>query len=111
MCLGIPGQVLEMPEAGGHLAKVDVAGVRRLINVELVKEDGLAIGDWVLIHVGFAMSIIDEEEANSTFEGLQMMGQVWFDDMDALRGSTAHSDPQEEVDEQVLTPETITGGA
>ncbi|MGH9121644.1 MAG: HypC/HybG/HupF family hydrogenase formation chaperone, partial [Acidimicrobiales bacterium] len=76
---------------------------------ELVKEDGLSIGDWVLIHVGFAMAIIDEEEANSTLEGLQMMGQVWFDDMDALRGSEAHSE-QEHVELEVLTPETITGG-
>ena len=63
MCLGIPGQVVELSGAHEHLARVDVNGVGRTINIGLLEDEDLRCGDWVLIHVGFAMSKIDEEEA------------------------------------------------
>ena len=84
MCLGIPGQVVELVEAHEHLAKVDVAGVRRTINIGLLEDEGIVPGDWVLIHVGFAMSKIDEEEAQLALEGLQLMGQAYEDEVDAV---------------------------
>ncbi|HEX4245874.1 MAG TPA: HypC/HybG/HupF family hydrogenase formation chaperone [Acidimicrobiales bacterium] len=87
MCLGIPGQVVERNPDNEHLAKVDVAGVRRMINIGLLEDVGVAIGDWVLIHVGFAMSKIDEAEAERALHGLQLMGQAYTDEVDALRES------------------------
>jgi hydrogenase expression/formation protein HypC len=87
MCLGIPGQVVARDPDNEHLAKVDVAGVRRMINVGLLEDEGVAIGDWVLIHVGFAMSKIDEAEADRALQGLQLMGQAYNDEVDALRQS------------------------
>jgi hydrogenase expression/formation protein HypC len=81
MCLGIPGQVAEFVVDNPDLAKVDIAGVRRTINVALLSEEGLEVGDWVLIHVGFAMARIDEEEARLAFEGLQLMGQAFDDEV------------------------------
>ncbi|MGI8493193.1 MAG: HypC/HybG/HupF family hydrogenase formation chaperone [Acidimicrobiales bacterium] len=87
MCLGIPGQVVELVDDNDHLAKVDVAGVRRMINIGLLEDEDVSIGDWVLIHVGFAMSKIDEGEASRAMEGLQLMGQAYTDEIDALRDS------------------------
>ncbi|PZS21324.1 MAG: HypC/HybG/HupF family hydrogenase formation chaperone [Acidimicrobiales bacterium] len=87
MCLGIPGQVVEFVSDNQHLAKVDVAGVRRMINIGLLEDEGLTTNDWVLIHVGFAMSKIDEAEADRALEGLQLMGQAYTDEVDALRES------------------------
>jgi hydrogenase expression/formation protein HypC len=75
MCLGIPGQVVGFVEETDQLAKVEVTGVTRNINIGLVRDEGLKVGDWVLIHVGFAMSIIDEEEANLALEGLRLLGE------------------------------------
>ena len=74
MCLGVPGRVTEFVDPARHLAKVEVSGVRRTINVGLVLPDGLEIGDWVLIHVGFALSKIDEVEAARTLEYLEGLG-------------------------------------
>ena len=87
MCLGIPGQVVERDPDNQHLAKVDVAGVRRMINIGLLQDEGVTIGDWVLIHVGFAMSKIDEDEADRALQGLQLLGQAYTDEVDALRDS------------------------
>jgi hydrogenase expression/formation protein HypC len=87
MCLGIPGQVMEVDTDNPHLARVDVAGVRRTINIGLLEDDGLRTGDWVLIHVGFAMAIIDELEAQRALEGLQLMGQAYEEELDAVRAS------------------------
>lgn len=73
MCLAIPGQVVEITDEAHSLARVNVAGVHRVVNVGLLGssgEDGVVPGDWVLIHVGFAISRIDEEEAEQTFEFL-----------------------------------------
>ena len=64
MCLAIPGQIVEVVDEPNRLAQVDVAGVQRNVNIGLLDEDGgVGEGDWVLIHVGFAMSKVDEEEA------------------------------------------------
>ena len=81
MCLGIPGQIIEFVDPGHQLARVDVSGVRRTINVGLVLPDGLREGDWVLIHVGFALSIIDEAEARRTTEFLTQLGEGYFDEV------------------------------
>ncbi len=84
MCLGIPGQVIEIVDDANNIAKVDVSGVRRNVNVALVRPDGIGPGDWVLIHVGFAMSKIDEAEAQETLGVLQMMGSVYTDELEML---------------------------
>jgi len=84
MCLGIPGQIIEFVDEANYIAKVDVSGVRRNISVALVHPDGIDIGDWVLVHVGFAMSKIDESEAQETLRLLEQMGQMYDDELDAL---------------------------
>ncbi|MHB1535161.1 MAG: HypC/HybG/HupF family hydrogenase formation chaperone [Acidimicrobiales bacterium] len=93
MCLGIPGRVVEMIEDNDHLAKVDVAGVRRMINIGLLEDEGLEVDDWVLIHVGFAMARIDHAEADRAMEGLRLMGQAYTDEVDALRDSQTEDIP------------------
>jgi len=87
MCLGIPGEVVELIDSKGHLAKVDVAGVRRNINIELLEDDNVAPGDWVLIHVGFAMAKIDQAEAQRALASLQLMGQAYTDEVQAVVAS------------------------
>jgi len=87
MCLGIPGQVVEMVDDANSIAKVDVSGVRRNVNVLLVRPEGIEPGDWVLIHVGFAMSKIDEAEARATMKALEMMGQAYANELDMLHTS------------------------
>ena len=75
MCLAIPGRIVSMgPEP--HLAVVEVSKVRRQINVDLLKDAALAVGDWVLIHVGFAMARIDEQEAALTLQILKELGEA-----------------------------------
>ena len=87
MCLGIPGQVVEMVDDTFSIAKVDVSGVKRNVNVSLVASEGIAPGDWVLIHVGFAMSKIDEQEAQETLQLLQHMGAIYTDELKQLHQS------------------------
>ena len=87
MCLGIPGQIVELLPEHEHLAKVDVSGVGRTINIGLLEDEQLVPGDWVLIHVGFAMSKIDEEEARLALASLQMMGEAYTDEVEALMSS------------------------
>jgi hydrogenase expression/formation protein HypC len=90
MCLGIPGQVVQIVDLDEHKAVADVDGVRREINVGLVMGDagGISVGDWVLIHVGFAMSKIDEEEAERTLSFIKELGSVYDDELDQFREST-----------------------
>ncbi len=90
MCLGIPGQLVEIVDEEEHRGIADVDGVRREINIGLVMGEagGINIGDWVLIHVGFAMSKIDEEEAQKTLDFLKLMGSVYDDELDQLRMDT-----------------------
>jgi hydrogenase expression/formation protein HypC len=89
MCLAIPGQVVEVVDEANRLAKVDVAGVRRNVNVGLLDEDGNSAvpGDWVLIHVGFAISKVDEEEALATRKLLEGMGTDYEQELEELKAS------------------------
>ena len=87
MCLAIPGKVVEFVTETPHLALVEVSGVKRQVNVDLLTDEGLGLGDWVLIHVGFAMSKIDEDEARRALEGLQLLGRELTDELDALAAS------------------------
>jgi len=92
MCLGIPGQLKEFSDVHEHLALVDVSGVTRIINIGLLEDEQLKSGDWVLIHVGFAMSKIDEEEAALALASLKMMGQAYEEELEALWSSKISSD-------------------
>jgi len=89
MCLGIPGQLVEWVDREHHIAKASVSGVRRNVNVGLLAEgeDAVDVGDWVLIHVGFAMSRIDEAEAQATREFLETLGDPWEQELADLRTS------------------------
>ncbi len=89
MCLAIPGQVVAMADATNQLATVDVVGVRRNVNVSLLADEhgGVAPGDWVLIHVGFALSRVDEEEAQATLRLLAEMGEQYEQELADLRAS------------------------
>lgn len=84
MCLGVPGRIVEITSVENQLAVVDVEGVRRTINVGLIVDEGVTAGDWVLIHVGFALSKIDEQEAQATLAFLAAMGDPYTDELDAL---------------------------
>ena len=90
MCLGIPGQIVAITDASRGLATVDVAGVKREISVAFVRRDGETveelIGAWVLVHVGFAMSRIDEDEAAETLKILAELGEV-AQETEAMRTS------------------------
>lgn len=85
MCLGIPGQIVEIVDKDLQIARIDVSGIKRTVSVALVAQEGIQPGDWVLIHVGFAMSKIDEQEARETMHLLQQMGQAYHDEIDMLR--------------------------
>lgn len=87
MCLGIPGQIVEFHPTYDHLARADVSGVGRMINIGLLEDEHLVPGDWVLIHVGFAMSKIDQAEADLALASLQMMGEMFTDEVEALMAS------------------------
>ena len=79
MCLGIPGQIVSLDDAEAMLATIDVCGVRRRVNLTCIINDEhsfeACLDDWVLVHVGFAMSRIDEEEAKKTLEILTELGE------------------------------------
>jgi len=85
MCLAIPGRVVEIVDDAKQLARVDVSGVLRNVNVGLL--DDVRPDDWVLIHVGFALSKVDEEEAHATLALLQAMGQTYEDELRELQAS------------------------
>jgi hydrogenase expression/formation protein HypC len=88
MCLAIPGQVIEIVDEANRLAKVDVAGVQRSVNIGLLDENGgVGTGDWVLIHVGFAISQVDEEEAVATRQMLEGMGADYEAELEELKAS------------------------
>ena len=87
MCLGIPGQVVEIVDAEQSLAKVEVSGVRRTISVRLLAGERLGAGDWVLVHVGFAMAKIDEEEARLTLAAVAQLGSAYTDEIEAFDSS------------------------
>jgi len=85
MCLAIPGKIVEFSEEQPLLAKIDVAGVKRAINIGLLADEPLQTGDWVLIHVGFAMSKISEEDARSQLTMIAALGEEQ-QAMDEVRG-------------------------
>ena len=89
MCLAIPGQILEVVDPGNSLARVDVAGVKRNVSIGLLDADGdgPGPGDWVLIHVGFALSKVDEEEARATLRLLEQMGAEYEQELQELQES------------------------
>ena len=89
MCLAIPGRIIEVVDHENRLAKVDVAGVQRTINIGLLDDDGTGVdpGAWVLIHVGFAMSRVDEEEAIATRRQLERMGEDYEAELEELKAS------------------------
>ena len=90
MCLAIPGRIVEMVDEPNRLARVDVAGVRRTVNVGLLDAEAAGparLGDWVLIHVGFAISRVDEEEAAATIALLEGMGADYETELAELRES------------------------
>lgn len=89
MCLAIPGQIVEFVDEPHHIAKAVVSGVSRNVNVALLAEgpDAVGVGDWVLIHVGFAMSKIDEEEARATREFLLALGAPYEQELEELKAS------------------------
>jgi hydrogenase expression/formation protein HypC len=80
MCLGIPGQIVEITDVNHQLALVDVGGVKRQVNIACIVDDDhpaeSCVGDWVLVHVGFAMNRIDEQEAAETLKLLQEIAET-----------------------------------
>jgi hydrogenase expression/formation protein HypC len=89
VCLAIPGQIIEIVDGANRLARVDVAGVKRTVNIGLLDDgpEGAAPGDWVLIHVGFALSKVDEDEALATRKLLEAMGADYEQELEELKAS------------------------
>lgn len=89
MCLAIPGQLVEfLPGNDDRLALVDVVGVKRKINIALMEDENLQIGDYVLIHVGFAMSKVDEKEAAEALAMLETMGETFTEELRGMADSS-----------------------
>ena len=87
MCLGIPGEIVEILADREDLAMVSVEGVKRVVNIGLLEDEPLAPGDCILIHVGFALSKIDEREAKASLEWLTGVGDAYTDELKALAES------------------------
>jgi hydrogenase expression/formation protein HypC len=92
MCLGIPGRIIRIDDAARKLATVDVSGVKRQVNIACIVDEAhpveRCVGDWVLVHVGFAMSRIDEHEAAATLKILTELGEAQAE-IEAMRRSAA----------------------
>jgi hydrogenase expression/formation protein HypC len=89
MCLAIPGEIVSFVDGtNDQLAVVDVVGVKRRINIGLLEPGEVGVGDWILIHVGFAMSKVDEKEAAEALSMLEMMGQAFTDELEAVAASS-----------------------
>ena len=82
MCLGIPCEVIALHDQ--DLATVSVSGVEREVSISLLKEENILQGDWVLVHVGFALSKIDAEEAELTLDQIKKLGTLWDEELDAF---------------------------
>ena len=113
MCLGIPGQLVEVLDVAEQRAIADVDGVRREINIGLVlgEAGGIHVGDWVLIHVGFAMSKIDEDEAARTLAFIKELGSVYDDELAQFSESQPWADGPEDLpaEEVGAEPELAEG--
>jgi hydrogenase expression/formation protein HypC len=96
MCLAIPGKIVSLADDTPHSALIEVVGVRRRVDISLVEPDGIGPGDWVLIHVGFAMSKIREEDAIDQLQMLTALGETQAA-MEEVRGyqDDADSPPRE----------------
>jgi len=94
VCLAIPGQVVEFHAEQPALVKVDVGGVRRNVNIGLLEDGEVAIGDWILIHVGFALSKVSETEARDQLQMLRAMGEDELA-MEEVRGYSFATDDGE----------------
>ena len=88
MCLAIPGEIVDVVDGNDQLVLVDVVGVKRKINIGLMEPGEVSVGDWVLIHVGFAMSKVDEQEAADALKMLELMGQAFTDELQAVAESS-----------------------
>jgi hydrogenase expression/formation protein HypC len=76
MCLALPAKIVNFPADEPGIAVVDVLSVERRVNVDLLRNEQLAVGDWVLLHVGFAMSKVSEKDAREQIELLMMLGET-----------------------------------
>ena len=85
MCLGIPAQIVELVDSEASLAKAEISGVRRVVSIALCPE--AEVGDWVLVHVGFALSKIDGHEARETLAVLEQMGEAYEQEVRELKAS------------------------
>jgi hydrogenase expression/formation protein HypC len=96
MCLGIAGQIIEILQEPRDLARVNVFGVERMVNVGLVENEGLNPGDWVLIHVGFAIAKMDEAEAKASMAFLQGMGEAFTNEIAAAWDKESNENKSED---------------
>ncbi|MBX7223918.1 MAG: HypC/HybG/HupF family hydrogenase formation chaperone [Blastocatellia bacterium] len=92
MCLAIPGQIIEFVDEENQLAKVEIGGVRRNVNIGLLDRTTLELGDYVLVHVGFAMSRIDAREAEETLRLLAELAQ-YHEEVELLKASPGEGQP------------------
>ncbi len=100
MCLGVPAEIVEIPEGQTGRAKVSISGVERLISTDLLIEDTLQVGDWVLVHVGFALSRIDADEAAITLEQIRLLGgEVLTTEVESFATSAIGSPPPAQAGE------------
>ncbi len=83
MCLGLPGKIVDVTHIDAHQATVEVSGVRREVNVGLLVTDdeSVSVGDWVLVHVGFAMSKVDEDETAATLNLVRQLGGLYDEEL------------------------------
>ncbi len=91
MCLGIPGRIVAITDADRQLALAEISGVRREVNVACIAGDGpldALSGEWALIHVGFAMALIDAHEAAKTLQALEALGEA-AEELDAIAAGRA----------------------
>lgn len=88
MCLGVPAEIVAFDENESSRAKVSLSGVERMISTDLLADEGLKVGDWVLVHVGFAMSQIDADEAATTLEQIKKLGQ-FEDELEQFKTTSA----------------------
>ena len=94
MCLGIPGQIVEIVDETYQIAKADVSGVKRSVSIALLAEESIKPGDWVLIHVGFAMSKLSQEQADDQLKMLAMLGESEAALQEAEGYGLSESEPQ-----------------
>ena len=80
MCLGVPAQIVDFAKAAQNITTVSISGVNREISVDLMLDEPLEVGDWVLVHVGFALAKIDADEAAATLDQIKRLGGNTFED-------------------------------